>query len=76
MGAKLIIRKVEDAIAKGIAVPTPGEISRNQLQIPTLLAAIEEFQFDCNIGGGRRDRKRPAPRNVSSARATRSASGT
>src|SRR5947209_20379511 len=47
LGAKLIIRHVEDAIAKGIAVPTPGEVSRNRLQIPTLLAAIEEFHFDC-----------------------------
>ena len=39
LGAKLIIRKVEDAIANGIATPRPGEISRNQLQIPALLAA-------------------------------------
>ncbi|HEY1716715.1 MAG TPA: sulfate adenylyltransferase subunit CysD [Verrucomicrobiae bacterium] len=58
LGAKLIIRKVEDAIAKGIAVPTPGEISRNRLQIPTLLAAVEEFQFDCAIGGARRDEEK------------------
>ena len=58
LGAKLIIRKVEDAIAKGIAVPRSGEISRNQLQIPTLLAAIEEFQFDCLIGGARRDEEK------------------
>src|SRR5947209_1250731 len=29
LGAKLIIRTVEDAIAKGIATPAPGEISRN-----------------------------------------------
>jgi len=58
VGAKLIVRKVEDTIAKGIAIPKPGEISRNQLQIPTLLAAIEEFQFDCNIGGGRRDEEK------------------
>ena len=58
LGAKLIVRKVEDAIAKGIAVPRPGEISRNQLQIPTLLAAIEEFQFDCLIGGARRDEEK------------------
>jgi sulfate adenylyltransferase subunit 2 len=49
---------VEDAIASGIAVPTPGEISRNRLQIPTLLAAIEEFQFDCAIGGARRDEEK------------------
>ena len=54
LGAKLIIRTVEDAIAKGIAVVPAGEISRNRLQIPTLLAAIEEFRFDCCSGGARR----------------------
>jgi sulfate adenylyltransferase subunit 2 len=58
LGGKLIVRKVEDAIASGIAVPRDGEISRNQLQIPTLLAAIEEFQFDCLIGGARRDEEK------------------
>src|SRR6266545_6271708 len=51
LGGKLIVRKVEDAIKAGIAMPTPGEISRNRLQIPTLLAAIEEFHFNCLIGG-------------------------
>jgi sulfate adenylyltransferase subunit 2 len=58
LGAKLIVRKVEDAIASGIATPAPGEISRNKLQIPTLLAAIEEFRFDCCIGGARRDEEK------------------
>src|SRR6266705_1265669 len=58
LGAKLIVRKVEDAIAKGIAVPTPGEVSRNRLQIPTLLAAIDEFRFDCLVGGTRRDEEK------------------
>jgi len=58
LGAKLIVRKVEDAIASGIAVPAPGEVSRNRLQIPTLLAAIDEFQFDCCIGGARRDEEK------------------
>jgi len=58
LGAKLIIRTVEDAIARGIAQPAPGEISRNRLQIPTLLAAIEEFRFDCCIGGARRDEEK------------------
>ena len=58
LGGKLIVRKVEDAIESGIAVPSPGEISRNRLQIPTLLAAIEEFQFDCAIGGARRDEEK------------------
>ncbi len=55
LGEKLIVRSVGQAIAKGIARPVPGESSRNRLQIPTLLAAIEEFRFDCAIGGARRD---------------------
>ncbi len=58
LGAKLIVRTVEDAITKGIAAPAQGEISRNRLQIPTLLAAIEEFRFDCLIGGARRDEEK------------------
>lgn len=58
LGAKLIVRRVEDAIRDGIAVPNPGEVSRNRLQIPTLLAAIEEHQFDCCIGGARRDEEK------------------
>jgi len=58
LGARLIVRKVEDAIGNGIAVPISGEVSRNRLQIPTLLAAIEEFRFDCCIGGARRDEEK------------------
>ena len=58
LGAKLIVRTVEEAIARGLATPSPGEISRNRLQIPTLLAAIEEFRFDCCIGGARRDEEK------------------
>lgn len=58
LGAKLIVRTVDDALAKGIAVQKPGEISRNRLQIPTLLAAIEEFRFDACIGGARRDEEK------------------
>ena len=58
LGARLIVRTVEDAIARGLAMPKPGEVSRNQLQTPALLAAIEEFQFDCCIGGARRDEEK------------------
>jgi sulfate adenylyltransferase subunit 2 len=58
LGEKLIVRSVGDAIAKGIARPVPGEPSRNRLQTPTLLAAIEEFRFDCAIGGARRDEEK------------------
>lgn len=58
LGAKLIVRTVEDAIKKGLAHPSPGEISRNRLQTPALLGAIEEFRFDCCIGGARRDEEK------------------
>ena len=58
LGVKLIVRTVDDAIAKGLAQPSPGEISRNKLQTPALLGAIEEFQFDCCIGGARRDEEK------------------
>ncbi|HTZ21586.1 MAG TPA: sulfate adenylyltransferase subunit CysD [Opitutaceae bacterium] len=56
--ARLIVRKVEDALANGTAVPAPGEVSRNRLQIPTLLAAIDEFRLDCCVGGARRDEEK------------------
>src|SRR5467141_2920148 len=58
LGAKLIVRTVDEAIKKGTAHPAPGEISRNKLQIPVLLGAIEEFRFDCAIGGARRDEEK------------------
>jgi sulfate adenylyltransferase subunit 2 len=58
LGARLIVRTVDDAIARGLATPAPGEISRNRLQIPTLLGAIEEFRFDCLVGGARRDEEK------------------
>jgi sulfate adenylyltransferase subunit 2 len=43
---------------QGIARAVPGESSRNRLQTPTLLAALEEFKFDCAIGGARRDEEK------------------
>jgi len=58
LGETLIVRTVTDAIQKSIAKPVPGEISRNRLQTPTLLSAIEEFRFDCAIGGARRDEEK------------------
>jgi len=58
LGAKLIVRTVDQAIANGTAVVTKGDISRNRLQIPALLGAIEEYRFDCCIGGARRDEEK------------------
>jgi len=58
LGTRLIVRTVDDAIARGLAHPAPGEISRNQLQTPALLGAIDEFRFDCCVGGARRDEEK------------------
>ena len=59
LGEKLIVRRVEDAIKKGLAVETSdGSVSRNRQQAPTLVAAIEEFKFDAAFGGGRRDEEK------------------
>jgi len=57
-GRKINCAHRDEAIEKGLAHPAPGEISRNKLQIPVLLGAIEEFQFDCAIGGARRDEEK------------------
>jgi sulfate adenylyltransferase subunit 2 len=56
--ARLIVRTVDDAIGRGVATAAAGEVSRNRLQIPTLLAAVEEFRLDCLIGGARRDEEK------------------
>ena len=58
LGAKLIVRSVADAIANGTVVLGKNDISRNRAQIPALLGAIEEYRFDCCIGGARRDEEK------------------
>ncbi len=59
IGAKLIVRTVQDSIDKGKAVEEKGpNASRNALQTTTLLDAIEEFQFDAAMGGARRDEEK------------------
>ena len=55
---RLIVRSVEDSIARGsVVLKHPGE-SRNKHQSATLLEAIEEFGFDACIGGARRDEEK------------------
>jgi sulfate adenylyltransferase subunit 2 len=58
LGAKLIVRTVDEVINNGTVILSKNEVSRNKLQIPVLLGAIEEFQFDCAIGGARRDEEK------------------
>ncbi|MGD1889958.1 MAG: sulfate adenylyltransferase subunit CysD [Cyclobacteriaceae bacterium] len=56
LGAKLIVRYVQDSIDQGKAVEEKGpNPSRNGLQTITLLDAIEELKFDAAFGGARRD---------------------
>ncbi|MFZ4480237.1 MAG: sulfate adenylyltransferase subunit CysD [Rhodoferax sp.] len=56
--ARLIVRSVEDSIARGtVRLAHAGE-SRNAHQSVTLLEAIDEFRFDALIGGARRDEEK------------------
>jgi sulfate adenylyltransferase subunit 2 len=58
LGADLVVRSVEDSMARGtVRLAHPGE-SRNVHQSVTLLEAIEEFRFDALIGGARRDEEK------------------
>ncbi|MEB0112371.1 sulfate adenylyltransferase subunit CysD [Variovorax sp. RTB1] len=58
LGAELIVRSVEDSMARGtVRLAHAGE-SRNAHQSVTLLEAIEEFRFDALIGGARRDEEK------------------
>jgi len=58
LGEKLIVRSVEDSIARGtVRLRSPTE-SRNAAQAVTLLEAIAEFGFDACIGGARRDEEK------------------
>ncbi|HCN83819.1 MAG TPA: sulfate adenylyltransferase subunit CysD [Sphingobacteriaceae bacterium] len=59
LGAKLIVRYVEDTIkTKNLKEPIGKFASRNALQAYTLLDTIEEFGFDACIGGARRDEEK------------------
>ncbi|MEQ9440740.1 MAG: sulfate adenylyltransferase subunit CysD [Cyclobacteriaceae bacterium] len=59
LGAKLIVRSVQESIDAGRAVEEKGpNPSRNGLQTITLLDSIEEFKFDAAFGGARRDEEK------------------
>lgn len=59
LGARLIVRTVQESIDKGRVVEETGpEASRNALQIVTLLDAIKELGCDAAIGGARRDEEK------------------
>jgi sulfate adenylyltransferase subunit 2 len=58
IGERLIVRSLEDSMARGTIVLKHPEEPRNKHQSVTLLEAIEEFGFDCCIGGARRDEEK------------------
>jgi len=57
LGERLIVRSLEDSIARGSVRLKDGQ-SRNAAQSVTLLEAISEFTFDAAIGGARRDEEK------------------
>jgi sulfate adenylyltransferase subunit 2 len=57
LGVRMIVASVDEAIANGV-VSEGGGMTRNRLQIGTLLAALEEGGFTAAFGGGRRDEEK------------------
>ena len=59
IGAKLIVKYVQDSIDSGRVVEEKGfNASRNALQTVTLLDALEELKIDAALGGARRDEEK------------------
>ena len=57
--ARLIIASVQKSIDQGKIIEEKGiNSSRNKLQTTTLLDSINEYQFDCAMGGARRDEEK------------------
>jgi sulfate adenylyltransferase subunit 2 len=58
LGERLIVRSLEDSMKRGTIVLRSADESRNRHQSVTLLETIAEFEFDCLIGGARRDEEK------------------
>lgn len=54
LGVHLVVASVEDAIRRGL-VTEPPDGTRNRIQTPVLLEAIEKGGFNAIFGGARRD---------------------
>ena len=57
LGLQLIVASVPDAIERGVVQEEPNG-SRNRIQSPVLLEAIEKHGFDALFGGARRDEEK------------------
>jgi sulfate adenylyltransferase subunit 2 len=57
LGLQLIVASVPEAIERGLVQEEPNG-SRNRIQTPVLLEAVEENKFDALFGGARRDEEK------------------
>jgi sulfate adenylyltransferase subunit 2 len=57
LGLQLIVASVPEAIESGL-VRVPADGSRNRIQTPVLLSAVEKYRFDALFGGARRDEEK------------------
>jgi sulfate adenylyltransferase subunit 2 len=54
LGVQLLVASVPEAIENGL-VSEPPDGTRNRIQTPVLLEALEKYQFTAAFGGARRD---------------------
>jgi sulfate adenylyltransferase subunit 2 len=57
LGLQLVVASVPEALESGL-VREPAEGSRNRIQTPVLLDAVEKYRFDALFGGARRDEEK------------------
>jgi sulfate adenylyltransferase subunit 2 len=57
LGVQLIVASVQDAIERGMVREEPNG-SRNRIQTPVLLEAVEKYRFTALFGGARRDEEK------------------
>ncbi len=57
LGIQLIVASVPEALSRGL-VREPADGSRNRIQTPVLLDAVEKYRFDALFGGARRDEEK------------------
>jgi sulfate adenylyltransferase subunit 2 len=57
LGINLVVASVQEAIDRGVVREEPNG-SRNRIQTPVLLEAVEKNGFDALFGGGRRDEEK------------------
>ncbi|GIF70538.1 sulfate adenylyltransferase subunit CysD [Asanoa siamensis] len=57
LGLQLVVASVPEALESGLVVES-GDGTRNRIQTPVLLDAVEKYRFDALFGGARRDEEK------------------